>query len=130
MPFRRVFLLLILALPCLLNAQEIRYIDLTAVRQRTELRHPPAPQSDCKEGTGCIGSGYGGDSMRDGAPNQRDPRALGIYLMRVTPTDINAAEPFRVEIKILNTRAAPLYLPVSPHLFDLQPCDESLALNY
>ena len=78
MPFLRVFLLLLLALPCLLNAQEIKYIDLTAVRQRTELRHPPAPQSDCKEGTGCIGSGYGGSILRDGAPNQRDPRALGI----------------------------------------------------
>src|SRR2546429_4425948 len=34
---------------------EIKYIDLTAVHQRTELRHPPAPQSDCKEGTHCIG---------------------------------------------------------------------------
>src|SRR2546429_2202818 len=38
MPFLRGFLLLLLALPCLLNAQEIKYIDVTAVRQRTELR--------------------------------------------------------------------------------------------
>jgi len=130
MPFLRVFLLLLLALPCLLNAQEIKYIDLTAVRQRTELRHPPAPQSDCKEGTGCIGSGYGGSILRDGAPNQRDPRALGIYLMRVTPMDINAAEPFQVEFKILNTGTVPIELPVSPHLSDLQPSDESVAFNY
>ena len=130
MPFLRVFLLLLLALPCLLNAQEIKYIDLTAVRQRTELRHPPALQSDCKEGTGCMGSGYGGSILRDGAPNQRDPRALGIYLMRVTPTDINAAEPFQVEFKILNTGTAPIELPVSPHLSDLQPSDESVAFNY
>src|SRR6266436_387751 len=130
MPFLRVFLLLLLALPCLLNAQEIKYIDLTAVRQRTELRHPPAPQSDCKEGTGCIGSGYGGSILRDGAPNQRDPLALGISLMRVTPTDINPAEPFQVEFKVLNTGTAPIELPVSPHLSDLQPSDESVAFNY
>ncbi len=130
MSFRKVFLLLLLALPCLLKAQETKYIDLTAVRQRTELRHPPAPQSDCREGTGCLGGGYGGGSTGDGAPDQRDPHALGIYLMRVTPTDINAAEPFQVEFKILNTGTAPIELPVSPHLSDLQPSDESVAFNY
>src|SRR5437879_7083068 len=130
MPFRRVFLLLVLALPCLLKAQEVRYIDLTIVRQRTELRHPPAPPSDCRVGAGCLGGGYGGVSMGDGAPDRRDPHALGIYLMRVTPTDINAAEPFQVEFKILNTGTASIELPVSPHLSDLQPSDESVAFNY
>ena len=130
MPFRRVFLLLVLALPCLLKAQEVRYIDLTVVRQRTELRHPPAPPSDCRVGAGCLGGGYGGVSMGDGAPDRRDPHALGIYLMRVTPTDINAAEPFQVEFKILNTGTASIELPVSPHLSDLQPSDESVAFNY
>ena len=97
MPPRREFLLLLFTLPCLLRAQEIKYIDLTAVRPRNELRHPPAPKSDCKEDTGCIGGGYGGGSVGDGAPDQRDPHALGIYLLRVTPTDINPAEPFKVE---------------------------------
>jgi hypothetical protein len=130
MPFRRVFLLLLLTLPCLLKAQEVKYIDLTAIRQRTELRHPPAPQSDCREGTVCLGGGYGGGSIGDGASDQRDPHALGIYLMRVTPTDINTAEPFQVEFKILNTGTAPIELPVSPHLSDLQPSDESVAFNY
>lgn len=130
MSFRSVFLFLLLALPCLLKAQEIKYIDLTAGRQRMELRHPPAPQSDCREGAGCLGGGSGGGGVVDGAPDWRDPRALGIYLVRVTPTDINAAEPFQVEFKILNTGTAPIELPVSPHLSDLQPSDESVAFNY
>ena len=130
MPFRNVFLLLVLTLPCLLKAQKTKYIDLIALRQRTELRHPPAPQSDCREGTGCLGGGSGGGSMTDGAPDQRDPHALGIYLLRVTPTDINPAGPFQVEFKILNTGTAPIELPVSPHLSDLQPSDESVAFNY
>src|SRR5438552_13564749 len=130
MPFRRVFLLLVLALPCLLKAQEVRYIDLTAVYQRTELRHPPAPPLDCREGSSCLGGGYGGGSVGDGAPDRRDPHALGIYLLRVTPTDINLGEPFQVEFKILNTGTAPIELPVSPHLSDLQPSDESVAFNY
>jgi hypothetical protein len=86
--FRSVFLSVVLAWPGLLKAQEIKYIDLTTVRQRTELRHPPAPQSDCRAGTGCLGGGYGVGSMGDGASDQGDPHALGIYLMRVTPTDI------------------------------------------
>src|SRR5882724_3504360 len=130
MLFRNAFQLILFTLPCILMAQEIKYIDITDLRQRTELRHPPAPQSDCKEGTGCIGGGYGGGSVGDGAPDQRDPHALGIYVLRVTPTDINPAEPFQVEFKVLNTGTAPIELPVSPHLSDLQPSDESVAFNY
>src|SRR5438046_5302597 len=87
MPFRRGFLLLLFALPCLLRAQEIKYIDITSVQQRTELRHPPVPSPDCKDGN-CVGGGIGGASVGDGAPDQRDPRALGVYLLQVTPTEI------------------------------------------
>src|SRR3984893_1517518 len=130
MLFQKGFLLLLFTLPCLLRAQEIKYIELTAVRQRTELRYPPAPQSDCKEHTGCVVGGYSGGSVGDGAPDQRDLHALGIYLLRVTPTDINPAEPFQVEFKVLNTGTAPMELPVSAHLSDLQPTDESIAFDY
>jgi hypothetical protein len=68
--------------------------------------------------------------MGDGAPDQRDPHALGIYLLRVTPTDIDPAEPFQVEFKVLNTGTAPMELPVSANLSDLQPTDESIAFDY
>jgi hypothetical protein len=129
-PFPSLLAFLALAWPCFLTAQEVKFIDISNVRQRTELRNPPAPQSDCKEGTHCIGGGIGGGSVGDGAPDQRDPRALGIYLLRVTPTDIDPAEPFQVEFKILNTGTAPIELPVSPHLSDLQPNDESVAFSY
>jgi hypothetical protein len=130
MSVRSVFLLLVLAWPGFLKAQEIKYIDLSSVRPRTELRYPPAPPADCKEGKPCGGGIYGSSSIGDGAPDQRDPHALGIYLLRVTPTDINPAEPFQVEFKILNTGTAPIEIPVSPHLSDLQPNDESLAFSY
>jgi hypothetical protein len=123
---RSVFLSLVLSWPSLLNAQEMKYIDLSNVRPRTELRYPPAPQSNSKG----LGGGEGGGSVRDGAPDYRDPHALGIYLLRVTPTDINPAEPFQVEFKILNTGTAPIELPVSAHLSDLQPSDESVAFDY
>jgi hypothetical protein len=128
--FRSVFLLLVLASPGFLTAQEVKYIDLSSIRPRTELRYPPAEPADCKEGKPCGGGIYGGGSIGDGAPDQRDPHALGIYLLHVTPTDINPLEPFQVAFKILNTGTAPIELPVSAHLSDLQPNDESEAFSY
>jgi hypothetical protein len=127
--FRTLFALLVLTWPCFLTAQEVRYIDFSGLRPRTELRHPPAPPPECKEGT-CTGVVSGGASVGDGAPDQRDPHALGVYLLRVTPTEIYPLEPFEVEFKVLNTGKAPLELPVSPHLSDLQPSDESLDFHY
>lgn len=127
---RRTLLFLLLVWPVLLKAQEIKYIDLWPIQQRTELRHPPAPPADCKEGSGCIGGGSFGGSVEDGAPDFRDPHALGIYLLRVIPTDINPAEPFEAEFKVLNTGVAPIEVPVSPQLSDLQPSDESESFSY
>lgn len=127
---RRTLLFLLLAWSVLLKAQEIKYIDLSLIQQRTELRHPPAPPADCKEGSGCIGGGSGGGSVGDGAPDLRDPHALGVYLLSVTPTDINPAEPFEAVFKVLNTGVAPIEVPISPHLSDLQPSDESVAFSY
>jgi hypothetical protein len=122
---RNVFVLLLLVSPFALKAQEIKLIDLSSIRQRAELRYPPA---DCRVGTLC--GGYGGGGVGDGAPDRRSPYALGIYLLRVTPTDIDPAESFQVEFKILNTGTASIELPVSPHLCDLQPSDESVAFDY
>jgi len=95
--------------------KEIKYIDLSSCSSAhgtpVILQHRYA---DCKEGKPCGGGIYGSSSIGDGAPDQRDPHALGIYLLRVTPTDINPAEPFQVEFKILNTGTAPIEIPVSP----------------
>jgi len=112
------------------NAQEVKFIDLSAAPQRTELRHPPAPPSVCDSGGSCVAGGYLGVSIADGAPDVRDPHALGVYLLSVTPTDIRTGEPFNVEFKVLNTGLAPMELPVSPHLADLQPPDESASFSY
>lgn len=73
-------LLLLLASSALLEAQEVRVVDLLNVKQRTELRFPPAP-SDCIPGEPCVGGGVGGGSVADGAPNPRDPRALTLRLI-------------------------------------------------
>src|SRR6266404_5143523 len=127
---RRAVLFVSLAYSVMPGAQEVKYIDLSLVPQRTELRHPPAPPPDCKVGTSCVGAGYGGGSVGDGAPDRRDPHALGVYLLRVTPTDIDPANPFEAEFRVLNTGLAPINLPVWPHLSNLQPSDESAPFSY
>ncbi len=122
-------LFFLVASSVLLNAQEVKYVDLTSVVQRIELRRPPAPPLDCASGN-CVGGGHAGISIGDGAPDRRDPHALGIYLLKVSPTEINPELPFEVEFKVLNTGLAPIELPVSPHLSDLQPADESAPFTY
>ena len=127
---RPISLLLLLACSALLRAQEVKSLDISDVQQRTTLRHPPAPQPECETGKSCIGGGYGGVSIADGAPDRRDPRALGLYLLRVSPRDIDPSEPFEAEFRVLNTGIAPIEVPVSPHLSDLQSSDESAAFIY
>ena len=127
----RMWLALLFGGAVLLNAQEVRYVDLTAVTQRTALRHPTAAPRNCKDDSSCaeggvgVGGGVGGVSVGDGAPDIRDPHALGIYFLSPFPAEINAVEQFEVEFKVLNTGLAPVELPVSPHLSDLQESDVS-----
>jgi hypothetical protein len=113
-----------------LQGQEVRYIDLTGVSQRTDLRHPPAPASDCKPGMPCVSSGWGGASVADGAPDSRDPRELTVQILSVVPDRIDAAQPIEAEFRVLNSGRVPIELPVSPHLSDLQPRDESQSFSY
>jgi hypothetical protein len=77
-----------------------------------------------------VCGGYGGGGVADGAPDRRDPHALGVYLLRVNPTEINPAQPFEAEFRVLNTGLASIEVPVSPHLSDLQPADESAPFSY
>jgi hypothetical protein len=130
MSFRGVILFIALTWGGVLQAQEVKYIDISNVHQRTELRVPPAPPPVCEEGKGCTSGGYGVFMVGDGAADRRDPHALAIYLLRVTPTDINPVEPFQVEFKVLNSGTAPIELPVSPHLSELQSSDESVDFDY
>lgn len=113
----------------LLQAQEVLFLDLTGVSQRTELRSPPEPTRTEKQGSGVEG-GFGSVLIADGAPDIRDPHALAVYLEHVTPSSINPAEPFEVELKVLNSGLATIAVPISPHLADLQPADDSVPFTY
>ena len=56
----------------------MKFIDLSLVPQRTELRHQPPAPSECEAGKSCVGGGYLGGSIGDGAADRRDPHALGV----------------------------------------------------
>lgn len=121
----RSMCLLLFLYSILLNAQEVKYIDLSVISQRTELRYPPAPPC----GNGVCG-GYGGSGVADGAPDFRDPHAIGVYLLGASPVEIAPLKPFEVEFRVLNSGLAPIKLPVSPDLSNLQPADESRPFSY
>jgi hypothetical protein len=126
----RIAPLFLLVCSGILQAQEIKFIDLSNIRQRPELRSPPAQQAGCVPNPGCVeGDGYGGGSVADIGSNPRDLRALGVALDSVVPTDITL-DPFEVEFRIMNTGLVSFDLPVSPHLSDLQPSDERQAFQY
>jgi hypothetical protein len=112
-----------------LKAQEVNFLDLSNVQQRTALRFPPARDPDCVPNQGCMGGGYGGGSVADGAPDTRDPRALGVIIDSVVPRD-PTLDPFEADLRIINTGLAAVELPVSPHLSDLQPAHEWQAFQY
>jgi hypothetical protein len=125
----RLLLLAHFLVPGMLQAQEVRYIDLTGVQQRTELRHPPALPSDCKDGAPCVTFGLGW-SIACGGPDVMDPRALTVQIPFVIPKRIDPVQPMEVEFRLLNSGRVPLEVPVSPHLSDLQPPDESGSFSY
>lgn len=127
---RPTVLLLTLVWPALVMGQEVKFIDLSSIEQRTILRHPPAPGVSCPEGMSCMKGGSGGVGVADGAPDQRDPHALGVWLARVTPTEIDPLESFEAEFQVRNTGTAAIEIPVSPHLSDLQPGDDSVPFTY
>jgi hypothetical protein len=117
-------LTLLLIGPHLLG-QELKFIDLTRLKQRVELRYPPA--LPVEKG---LGSGYGGGSVADCGVDARDPRSLTVSIQSVIVRDNDPKRPFQVVFKVLNTGAVPLQLPIGPHLSDLQPEDASATFKY
>jgi hypothetical protein len=127
--WRQILLVLLLASSTFLRAQEVRFVDLSTTDQRTALRFPAVQQPECKPGEPCVGGGVGGGSVADSALDPRDPRALGVALDRVTPTDITL-DAFEADFRVFNTGLATIDLPISPHLSDLQPSAEWQPFSY
>jgi hypothetical protein len=109
------------------SAQEVAFIDLTGVTQRTEIRYPPAPPP--KEGHG-VGGGFGGAGIACGASDPKDKRALRTTLLWLDRETIRNGDLVTSELRVENAGSVPLDIPVHPHLSDLQPEDESQKFDY
>ncbi len=127
---RHLSLLLAFVWSAFFGAQELGYIDLASVQHRCDLRFPPQPPTNCEDGTSGVGGGWRSGSIEDGASDMRDPHALGIFLLRVTPTDIDPTEPFEAEFRVQNTGLASIEVPAWRHLSDLKSDDESAPFSY
>lgn len=122
-----VFLTLTLAFIATSGAQEVQFIDLTSASQRVALRFPhPAPS---QSGTGFVGGG-GGGSVGDCAPDIRDPHAAAVYLDGMDGKKIDPARSFEAEFRFVNSGRAPITVPISPDLSDLQPADPTVSFSY
>jgi hypothetical protein len=112
----------VLAIPC--RAQEVGFVDLTAVKARTDLRRPPSSantRAERKEGIErddellCLVSGNS---------------QLLTTLVSLDRVDYQVGDEPTFEVTVENVSSAPLRLPFSPHLADLQPEDPAQRFVY
>jgi len=83
----RIVVSLLFVSPALAHAQEVKYIDLAFVRATD--RTTPSANAAAGLQEWQVHRGW---YRPDGAPDQRDLRALGAYLLHVTPTEIHRAK--------------------------------------
>lgn len=125
-----VLLLVQFLVPAILQAQEVHFIDLRGVQQRTGLRSLPASFPECRAGTVCGGASGVGTVIMDGAPDPPDPGAITIQILSALPDRIDTVQPIELEFRVFNSGSVSLEIPISPHLSDLQPADESQSFSY
>jgi hypothetical protein len=106
-----------------LRAQEVKAIDLSNVQQRTTLRVPQTKEPNCVPESCVV---IKGTSVGDCNTAVRD---LRVSLDHVTPTQITL-DSFDAEFHISNTGTAPIEIPISLELTDLQPPRELQDFDY
>lgn len=124
-PINHLFLALALAVasssPC--PAQEVASLDLTKVAARLDLRRP-LPTSP-------VTGGYHG--ARETRPCFDTPHYAGGLRTTLVSLDrrlYQVGDEPRFEVTVQNTGPAPIKIPFSPHITDLQPEDPAQQFGY
>jgi hypothetical protein len=106
------------------GAQEVGFVDLTKVAAGTDLRRPPSTPN--------AGAARGSTEKSDGpcSPSTRGPDSLLTTLVSLDRTYYQVGDRPRFEVTLENVDSAPLGLPFSPHLADLQPQDPAQRFTY
>jgi hypothetical protein len=107
------------------GAQEVGFVDLTKVAARTDLRRPPSTAN-----TGAARGGVEETYDERCPPSTRGLGSLLTTLVSLERTYYQVGDQPRFEVRLENVDSAPLGLPFSPHLADLQPQDPAQKFTY
>ncbi len=106
-----------------LGAQEVKFVDLSDLRQTPPLRVPTTKEPNCTPEP-CVATK---DTSVGGCTT--DVKPLRVVLDWVAPHDITL-DPFKAEFRILNAGNYPVDVPLSPRLGDLQPSGNPQRFGY
>jgi hypothetical protein len=110
-----------LSFPC--PAQEIASLDLTKVAARLDLRRPQATSA-------VTGVRHATQYNRPCFDITHGAGALRTSLVSLDRTHYQIGDEPRFEVTIENTGSAPIGIPFSPHVADLQPKDPAQKFAY
>jgi hypothetical protein len=107
--------------PC--PAQEIASLDLTKVAARLDLRRPQATSA-------VTGGHHGTQYNRPCFDTTHNAGALRTSLVSLDRTHYQVGDKPRFEVNVGNSGSAPIKIPFSSHLADLQPKDPAQKFAY
>jgi hypothetical protein len=116
-----------LLLSCGTAAQEVAYINLVGITQRTALRQVPPK---CPAGDSCVGGGFGGGIGGQCGTDAKSTQTARVRIVWADSVSYEDGEEGEWEATVENVGREDLHLPASMHLADLQPEDPSLAFRY
>ena len=104
-------------------AQEVASVDLTEGKARVDLRRPKA--------TSDTTGGYSGAQSITHCPDSTEKAGtLDTSLLSLDRTHYQVGDEAKFEVMLQNTGAAPIRIPYSPNLADLQPKDSAKQFAY
>ena len=103
-------------------AQEAGFVDLTGIAARTDFRHPVAQDDMARQARRPAGK------LPD-CPANSTP-ALRTTLLWLDRSEYKVGDEEKFQVQIENVGSAPMRIPFSPHVADLQPEDPGQKFGY
>ncbi len=103
-------------------AQEAGFVDLTGIAPRTEFRQPATRNDDASHARRPAGR------LQDCSANSMP--ALRTTLLWLDRSEYQVGDEEKFQVQIENIGSAPISIPFSPHVADLQPEDPGQRFGY
>lgn len=105
------------------SAQEVASLDLTEVKSRVDLRRPKATSQE-------MGGYSGAQDITPCLDSTHNTGALHTSLVSLDRTSYQVGEEATLEVTLQNSGSAPVRIPFSPNLADLQPKNPGRKFTY